>query len=243
MKDFIINKNKYLCNFILLFLLIIIKSFKYEKFCLECIKNFQSNDCSKCKNNIIFKSLKIHDEDETLNEIIKRNKSISRFGDGEFNLIFGSSLRFQRYNKELSQRLLDILNTKEDNLLIGINVPYQPKIIDQFNIEANNYYIPWIKRIRFNLTKILKQKEYYSSRITRFYIDLKSREGVSKYIKKFRMIWDKKDIVIIEGEKSRLGIGNDFFNNSQSIQRIICPTKNAFNQYTKILIVIDNFFS
>ena len=133
---------------------------------------------------------------------------------------------------------LNILNIKEEKLLIGINVPFKQKILDKFNDDANNYYIPWLKKIRFKLTKILKNKEYYSSTITRFYIDMKSKKGVAKYIKNFKMIWDKKEIVIIEGDKSRLGVGNNFFDNSKSIQRIICPTKNAFKYYSKILNTI-----
>jgi len=45
---------------------------------------------------------------------------------------------------------------------------------------------------------------------------------------------NNKDIVIIEGEQSRLGIGNDLFDNSRSIQRIICPSENAFELYDEI---------
>ena len=62
-------------------------------------------------------------------------------------------------------------------------------------------------------------------------IDLKSKKGVPKYIKKLKRIWDKKDVVIVEGEKSRLGIGNDLFDNMKSIQRILCPVTDAFNSY------------
>jgi len=41
--------------------------------------------------------------------------------------------------------------------------------------------------------------------------------------------------LIIEGEKSRLGVGNDLFNNAKSIKRILCPAVNAFNVYDKII--------
>ena len=81
----------------------------------------------------------------------------------------------------------------------------------------------------FQLAQILKKKEYFSTTISRFYIDLKSKKGVPKYIKKLKRIWDKKDVVIVEGEKSRLGIGNDLFDNMKSIQRILCPVTDAFN--------------
>ena len=80
-----------------------------------------------------------------------------------------------------------------------------------------------------------KNKTYYSQSITRFYLDYKDNTGVDKYIQKLKKIWDKKDVLIIEGEKSRLGVGNDLFNNMKSIKRIICPSVNAFKLYDKIL--------
>ena len=78
-------------------------------------------------------------------------------------------------------------------------------------------------------------RKYYSSYISRFYLDLKDKSKVPAYIKKLKQLWDKKDILIIEGEKSRLGIGNDLFKNSKSIKRIICPAINAFKVYHKII--------
>ena len=80
-----------------------------------------------------------------------------------------------------------------------------------------------------------KEKLYYSTQISRFYIDYIDNSGVIEYIKKLKRIWEQKDILIIEGQYSRLGIGNDLFNNTKSIKRIICPSKNAFNVYDKIL--------
>ena len=149
--------------------------------------------------------------------------------------MFGRNIGFQKYNKEMSQRLLDILNSKEENLLIGINAPYKIKDLDKFNRHAKNYYISWFKKFKFKLAKILKNKVYYSSTITRFYMDLKSKKGVPNYIKNLKKIWDQRDVVIIEGEKSRLGVGNNLFDNMKSIQRIICPVINAFNLYSKIV--------
>ena len=44
--------------------------------------------------------------------------------------------------------------------------------------------------------------------------------------------------MIIEGDKSRLGVGNDLFDNMKSIQRVICPAINAFNYYENIINTI-----
>lgn len=233
-------RNKINFSFLLIILLYIIKTFKYEYFCLECINKEENNECLNCTSNSIFKDIKIYDDYETLNEIINKNKSISRFGDGELLSIIGTNLGFQKYNKELSQKLLKVLNSKEKDLLIGISLPYKPKILNRFNFIAKKYFKSFIKRFKFKLAKIIKKKQYYSATITRFYIDLKSKKRVSKYVKKLRKIWDKKDVVIIEGEKSRLGIGNDFFDNMNSIQRVLCPIKNAFNRYSEIMNTIKN---
>ena len=71
-------------------------------------------------------------------------------------------------------------------------------------------------------------------------MDLKSKKGVPNFVKKLKKIWDQREVVIIEGEKSRLGIGNNLFDNMKSIQRIICPTTNAFNHYNEIINTIKN---
>lgn len=39
----------------------------------------------------------------------------------------------------------------------------------------------------------------------------------------------------MEGAKSRLGIGNDLFNNVKGIERILVPEINAFNKYDEII--------
>ncbi len=57
--------------------------------------------CKRCTEKEILKNIKIFSAEDTLNEIIYNNKSISRFGDGEFNLIFGIGINFQISNTNL----------------------------------------------------------------------------------------------------------------------------------------------
>ena len=52
---------------------------------------------------------------------------------------------------------------------------------------------------------------------------------------KIKLLWKNRDIVIVEGEKSRLGVGNDLFYYASSIERIICPSVNAYSKYKDIL--------
>jgi len=227
-------------NFFLLFSLFIIEIIRYENFCFNCINKIINNNCLKCSNACIFKDIQIYNDDDTLNEIINKNKSITRIGDGELFLINGVGIRFQDYNRNLSQRLLKILNSKENNLLVGINLPFKKVFFNRFNKKTKKFYNSYFKKYRFTLAKIIKNKIYYSAWISRFYMAYESKKNVPRYIKHLKKIWDKKDIIIIEGKYSRLGIGNNLFDNVKSIQRILCPIKNAFNKYEKILNITKN---
>ena len=82
---------------------------------------------------------------------------------------------------------------------------------------------------------INKNTTYYSSWISRFYTTFRNKSHVPFYVKKLKKLWENRDIIVVEGEKTRNGIGNDLFNNAKSINRIICPTRNSFEVYDKIL--------
>jgi glycosyltransferase family protein len=174
--------------------------------------------------------------EDTLNEIINNNRSISRFGDGEFKLMLGQKIGFQEVNKKLIKKLKKVLKSKEKGLLIGIFLPYNNKYLNPFTYGTKRYLIKWIESKKLYLFSLIDlNRKYYSAFITRFYIYYKDKSKAPDYVKKLKQIWEKKDILIIEGEESRLGVGNDLFNNSKSIKRILCPAENAFNVYDKII--------
>ena len=264
MKSLIINQFFLFFIFLFIFCFILInnKNIKLQCFTKDyfieqkynhthCLKNeliiniFDSNNfknyeyCFKnlelCSLNQIFKGLQIVSPESTLDEIIKYNKSISRFGDGEFSLIFGISIGFQNANKLLSKKLKNVLESNEDGLLIGLPNSLRIEFLDKLIESSKIFWFNFIERNKFILTLLNKNKIYYSSFISRFYLFYKDKSGVPNYIKKLKKIWEKKDILIIEGEKTRLGIGNELFNNTNSIRRIICPAINAFKLYNKIL--------
>jgi glycosyltransferase family protein len=209
---------------------------------LQCYnKSKIEKQCNNCKNTIIFKGLKILSDEETLDEIIRKNKSISRFGDGEFKIIFGYGVGFQDPNNIISKRLLEVLNNNEKDLLIGLNFPYKKedlKILKDYEIK---YWRDFFNQYKFQLHNLINNnRTYYSATISRFYMRYKKRKNIDKYIKMLKKIWNSKNILIIEGEKSRLGMGNDLFDNAKSIKRIICPPINAFHVYNKIIKKVIN---
>jgi len=188
-------------------------------------------------NRMIFFLLKppsVKSTDESLNFIINNNCSISRFGDGEFYLMNGDSLRFQPYSKELSFRLKEIIRSDQNNHAVFI-----PNIFEDVNWctdKSKSYWTSYLNLNRFKIYKLLgKNKQYYDSLVTRLYIDHKNKSMTERRFRLFKKVWEKQEIVIVEGEHSRLGIGNDLFNNAKSIKRVLCPASNAFAKYDQIL--------
>ena len=176
---------------------------------------------------------KVIDTDKTLDKIINNKCSVSRFGDGEFSLIHGEALKFQPANKEISQKLKEILNSDRENHIVCI-----PNVFKEIDWATENAKAYWIKYLRLNRNKIYRilnfNKTYYDALVTRLYMDLENKELVKERFEKIKLIWKDREIVIVEGEKSRLGIGNDLFDSTKSIERIICPSINAYSKYNEI---------
>lgn len=176
---------------------------------------------------------KIKTAEETLNEIINTNKSIARFGDGEFNLIWGEDLPFQSFSKELQTRLHEILISDNENLIVGI--PDIFTSLSAYNKNATNFWRKLIVTNREKIYNILNMdKQYFNSFVSRPYIDLENKSKCKNFFENFKKVWENKDVVFVEGNMSRLGFGNDLFNNCKSIKRILCPAKDAFSAYEEI---------
>ena len=179
----------------------------------------------------------IHDSKETLEYILNRQCSVSRYGDGEYYVMAGKGNSFQEPNQVLSKRLREILISNQPNHIVCL--PITMKTVDYCTKEAANF---WRKFFINNgedwLNMCDKNKEYYDTQISRFYMDYKNKTNRAPFICLLKKVWEKKDIVIIEGEKTRMGIGNDLFNNSLSISRILTPAENAYDKYDKILNTI-----
>ena len=82
---------------------------------------------------------------------------------------------------------------------------------------------------------------YGNTNSTRFYSDMKDKSLSKFYIKYFKKIWNKKIVICIEGEKTRLGVGNDLFDNTIDVKRILVPAKNAYSEIYHVLEwIIEN---
>ena len=177
---------------------------------------------------------KIASIDETIKSIINTKCSVSRYGDGEILLTNSKkSIGFQDGNEDLAQRLNEIIQSNQKNHIVCISDAFCN--LNRYNRNARRFW-----RTHFFLyadiwdNLLLPQKQYYNTFVTRPYMDFYFKDQCEKWFRSIKAIWDKRDIIFIEGEKSRLGVGNDLFKNAHSIRRILCPSCNAFDKYTDI---------
>lgn len=177
----------------------------------------------------------ILDDSEIIDKIVNENKSLARFGDGEFKWMLGvKQVSFQENNKEMQEKLIEIMKEKNENLIIGI-----PRALNNFqnlNKLAKRIWKTFIY-LYYKKVKVFidENKEYADTNITRFYMDYVDKKDCKEKIESIKKIWEDRHIIIIEGEKTKLGAGNDLLKNAKSIKRILAPSKNAYSKYNEIL--------
>lgn len=190
---------------------------------------------------ILYRMPKVKSIEETIDALLNEKKSICRFGDGEFlYMIDKFDMPYQKYDNALFLRLKDILKSNHPKILIGL--PHGYNKIANMTFSLKSYWRGQIAWIYPRLKHLLQfDNPYYNSSFTRFYMDFLNKEKSSIYIKKIKELWANKDILIIEGNESRLGVGNDLFSKAKSVNRILGPKHNAYDNYDIIFKTAKKF--
>lgn len=174
---------------------------------------------------------------DSLQKIKCGHKSICRFGDGELSIICGKDIKFQKSTPECAKKLKDIL--KEEQKFCYIGIPSTINTFKDLTYKSKTFWIVNMLGYRSKWIQLLNPNmEYLAANVTRLYIDYEDKSKSKYYFKLMKNIWEKKDVVICEGEQTRMGIGNDLLDNCNSVKRIICPSENAFEKYFEILTVL-----
>ena len=178
---------------------------------------------------------KVMSIEDTILDILENKKSIARFGDSEFLYIIDKiNLPYQKYHPELARRLKDILQSNSPNLLVGLPSGYFS--LENLTGESVIFWKSQISWIYPRLKKyLLPGRIHGNASMTRLYIEIKDKSKCHELFSKIRLLWKNRNIVLIEGEKSRLGVGNDLFSNAKSVKRILGPAHNAYEKFNDLL--------
>lgn len=173
--------------------------------------------------------------EETYEKILKDHVSVSRFGDGEFKWMADLPQNtFQKPSKKMQERLIEISKSDMENHIVCLSDTFGD--LKQYNAYGREFWGCFMGMYRKKWMNFLKPgKVYYNTNMTRPYMDYVDKSPCANRFQMLKQIWKDRKVVLIEGEKSRLGIGNDLFDSAASVQRILAPATNAFDRYDEIL--------
>lgn len=181
------------------------------------------------------KPFKIMSVSETVEYIIKQKCSVARFGDGELSIAaYGTGIRFQKRDLALQQKLCDVIkNSGNDKLLICL--PNRVNFVGRKRKTLPSFWQVALRDHLYNWTKDLDRKKLWGD--TCFTRLTEGNNPYEKYaqIKEIKQIWGGRTIIIIEGDKTRFGVGNDLLDNVSKVFRILGPAENAFDYYNELL--------
>lgn len=192
------------------------------------------------EKGILHNRIKVHTIDETIDELLHTNKSMVRFGDGEIVMIKGGDLMLQKASPEIAKGLADILSYTYDDLLVTI-----PGIFETLSDHRKASQQFWKDHLLFCRktyeTYCNADRVYYTTFVSRCYYYAKDRSNCGRWFAKIRKIWENKDVVVVEGTKTHNGVGNDLLDTASSIERIICPPRDAYAAIPQILKACETY--
>ena len=202
-----------------------------KKLFVDSLMKLSSNE----DNELNIKVLGILD---TLNYILAHNSSVARFGDGEMDIITGHSIPYQDYDENLANELKNIISLdSNESLVVCLSDVFEG--LDRYNQSAVDFWKQHLNNNYVHYKSLCKAPWYGSTFISRPYMDLVDKSLSNMYFKNIKNLWDKRDILIVEGVNSRSGVGNDLFDDANSVERIICPSKNAYSKIDEIESLIE----
>ncbi len=186
----------------------------------------------------IYRFPKVASIEETLDILLRNHYSISRFGDGEFLYIMDKlDLPFQKYDMRLANKMKEILKSNKESVLVALPIGYQS--LEELTDDGRLFWKAQVVWIYPRIKKYLNlDKQYYNAHMTRVYITIRDKDSSKRYFQKLMQLWEGREVVVIEGEKSRLGVGNNLFEKAKSLRRVLAPAHHAFDRYDDIISFI-----
>lgn len=174
--------------------------------------------------------------EESIECAVNGRMSISRFGDGELMLMCGRDLNFQTYHPELAKKMEDALKSKSDNMLVCVPDCFSENSLRKLCKIDRDFWFSHLLFFRNDWHKRLDSRRRYGNTwLSRIYSMKWDADEAGRIFNLLETLWRDRDIVVIEGAQSRIGVGNDCFSKAKSIKRILGPAKNSFSQYNAIL--------
>lgn len=176
-------------------------------------------------------------DDKLIKLVTEKHKSIIRLGDGEIMLLNKEDVWFQKYNVQLKDLLLKLIQnyTNIDQYIVCVPQKYLTQTnfeLKKISTKEYNAFRSWLPmKIWFN-TNFPKETQYGDAH---FFYKKDSFTKLYAYLK-------QKKIVIITNsynyEKQRKYLKDNF----EIVSYIQTEEKNAFDKYEKVILEIQRLF-
>ncbi|WP_104746621.1 GT-D fold domain-containing glycosyltransferase [Helicobacter bilis] len=198
--------------------------------------NFAAKLRNEIKNDFdILKPPRVKSAADTMKELVNTNKSIIRFGDGEYIIMGGGGIPFQEYNKELADKLSEIILSDYDNLLIGLGEELFHSPSPDSSPTTHEFLYSWVVENYDIIMKYAKfGKEYANTAISQLYPWKPGcKEEIEMHYNMFKQIFSNKKLVLVCGDRV---IANTKFNILEEFQveYIYGPTKHAYGDIDRL---------
>lgn len=175
---------------------------------------------------------KIMNSRTTLRHILKYRYSVARFGDGELDYILNiqRNIGFEHFSTALAKSLNQAFKERHPRLIVCL--PYAIINTRGRKPSSKEFWHNYVAERRHDFAKIFDPSYTYGdAQITRPYIAYRHTLHARYVYRQFRRIFSGRDILIVEGAKTRIGVGNDLLTGAKSVRRILVSEKNAYDHY------------
>lgn len=179
------------------------------------------------------KKLSILDKENSLALLETHPKSFVRTGDGEIRLMWGLDQPFQKYEKEVADRMLMSLRQPREDIYIGLNSGYFVSNVNSIGNSFNRRHAYDFRQ--FYLQNCSTETTYIDALFTFYEFDKGKTPYYDTYFARWRKLFRDKKLVIICGEGILDHLEHDIFELAASKQFIYGPRRHAWDLHDQII--------
>lgn len=202
---------------------------------LECIQQNMEYEIADRIRKGRYEFPHIESAEEALYRVLKDGMSICRFGDTEFEAIFlRNRSAYQNESEELARRLKEILVNRESNIItcIADNYGDLSRYTERSAMGIRGYMRPDVRKDHMSVIDL--GKIYYDAYVSRPYIQYQDLAYAKRLFGLWKQVWKDRKVVVVEGRFTKSGFDNDLFADAANVERLLCPTENAWDCYEEI---------
>lgn len=205
---------------------------------LKKIKNlpkriYRSVESRRYRNGKYTNSVRVLNSWQTIDKLLETKHCFCRFGDGEIAVIRGEGIAFQKADARLGARLLEILRSEEEQLLVGINYFYLNPV-EGVNGFTQNFLNCLQMQRKFLIENCNKKRVYIDAAITQMYQNYNEYD-FDTHFQRLQKLFEGKKVTLICGESIFSDIKYNALEVCESVEYIYGPSRDAYDQYDLLL--------